>query len=71
MNTLPHYGGQGCQATGITPEDQRQGIVNNIPAGFNPLPSTYPAANQLEDVEGRMGCNPIPLFRPRVGPRRF
>jgi len=45
VNTLPHYGGQGCQATGITPEDQRQGIVNNIPAGFNPLPSTYKVAN--------------------------
>lgn len=45
VNTLPHYGGQGCQSIGITPEDQRQGIVNNIPAGFNPLPSTYPAAN--------------------------
>jgi phospholipase C len=45
VNTLPHYGGHGCQATGITPEDQRQGIVNNIPAGFNPLPSTYKPAN--------------------------
>ena len=45
VNTLPHYGGQGCRALGITPEDQRQGIVNNIPKGFNPLPSTYPAAN--------------------------
>jgi len=45
VNTLPHYGGQGCRAIGITPENQRQGIVNNIPAGFNPLPSTYPAAN--------------------------
>ena len=45
VNTLPHYGGYGCQEIGITPEDQRQGIVNNIPAGFNPLPSTWPAAN--------------------------
>jgi len=45
VNTLPHYDGHGCQAIGITPEDVRQGIVNNIPAGFNPLPSTYPAAN--------------------------
>jgi len=45
VNSLPHYDGQGCQAIGITPEDVRQGIVNNIPAGFNPLPSTYPAAN--------------------------
>ncbi|MHC5597959.1 MAG: phospholipase C [Nostoc sp.] len=45
VNTLPHYGGQGCRAIGITPEDKRQGIVNNVPKGFNPLPSTYPAAN--------------------------
>jgi phospholipase C len=45
VNTLPHYGGNGCKAIRITPEDVQQGIVNNIPAGFNPLPSTYPAAN--------------------------
>jgi len=45
VNTLPHYNGHGCQAIGIEPEDVRQGIVNNIPSGFNPLPSTYPAAN--------------------------
>lgn len=45
VNTLPHYGGEGCRAIGITPEDKRQGIVNNIPKGFNTLPSTYPAAN--------------------------
>jgi phospholipase C len=45
VNTLPHYNGHGCHAIGITPEDRRQGIVNDIPAGFNPIPSTYPAAN--------------------------
>ena len=45
VKTLPHFGGHGCEAIGIEPEDQRQGIVNNVPAGFNPLPSTYPAAN--------------------------
>jgi len=45
VNTLPHYGGRGCLAIGIIPEDVRQGIVNTVPAGFNPLPSTYPAAN--------------------------
>lgn len=45
VNTLPHYGGEGCRAIGITPEDKRQEIVNNIPKGFNALPSTYPAAN--------------------------
>lgn len=42
VESLPHYNGQGCKATGITPEDVRQGIVNHIPPGFNPLPSTYP-----------------------------
>jgi phospholipase C len=45
VTSLPHYGGKGCQAIGITPEDRRQGIVNSIPTGFNPLPSTYSAAN--------------------------
>jgi phospholipase C len=45
VTSLPHYGGSGCQAIGIKPEDRRQGIVNNVPAGFNPLPSTYSAAN--------------------------
>jgi len=45
VNTFPHYGGQGCKALGITPEDKRQGIVNTIPANFNTLPSTLPAHN--------------------------
>ena len=45
VNTLPHYGGHGCQEIGIVPEDIQQGIVNNIPAGFNPLPSTWPGIN--------------------------
>ena len=45
INSLPHYGGLGCKTIGIEPEDVRQGIINKIPSGFNPLPSTYPAAN--------------------------
>lgn len=45
FNSFPHYGGQGCASLGITTEDRRQGIRNVIPPGFNPLPSTYPAAN--------------------------
>jgi len=49
VNSFPHYGGQGCAAIGVTPEDVRQGIVNNIPVGFNPLPETYPAANGVGD----------------------
>jgi phospholipase C len=43
--TLPHYGGHGCEAIGIVPEDIRQGIFSEIPQGFNPLPSTYPSSN--------------------------
>ncbi|MGO9611826.1 MAG: phospholipase C [Dissulfurispiraceae bacterium] len=46
VTTLPHYGGHGCQAIGITPitpEGQSQDY--SPPAGFNPLPSTYPALN--------------------------
>jgi len=43
--TLPHFGGKGCLAIGVTPEDVRQGIVNNIPANFNSLPATLPGYN--------------------------
>ena len=45
LTTLPHYGGQGCQRIGVTPEDRRQGIDAAIPAHFNALPSTLPAYN--------------------------
>jgi phospholipase C len=42
VNTLPHFGGKGCQALGITTEDRVQGIANVIPSDFNPRPSTFP-----------------------------
>ncbi len=45
VETFPHYGGKGCEAIGVTPEDVRQGIPNVIPDGFNSLPSTLPAYN--------------------------
>jgi phospholipase C len=45
VRSLPHYGGHGCRAIGITPEDVRQGIAAKPPAGFNPLPSTWPEGN--------------------------
>ena len=45
VTALPHYEEHGCQAIGIEPEDVRQGIINTIPTGFNPLPSTYSVAN--------------------------
>jgi phospholipase C len=45
VTTLPHYGGHGCEAIGIVPEDIRQGVFPAIPTNFNPLPSTYPSIN--------------------------
>jgi phospholipase C len=45
INSFPHYGGKGCAAIGVTPEDVRQNIQNVIPEGFNPLPATLPAYN--------------------------
>lgn len=45
INSFPHYGGDGCAAIGITPEDKRQGIASPAPAHFNALPSTLPAYN--------------------------
>jgi phospholipase C len=42
VTTLPHMGGQGCKALGITPTDLQQGITNTIPADFNPRPMTFP-----------------------------
>jgi phospholipase C len=45
VNTLPHYGGKGCSAIGITPEDVRQRIPAAVPPGFNTLPSTLPRFN--------------------------
>ena len=45
VETFPHYGGKGCEAIGVKPEDVRQGVPNVIPDGFNSLPSTLPAYN--------------------------
>jgi phospholipase C len=42
VNALPHFGGKGCAAIGMVPEDQRQHISTQVPAGFNTLPSTLP-----------------------------
>ena len=42
---LPHYGGQGCHAIGITPDDVRQNVRVPVPAGYNNLPATLPAYN--------------------------
>ena len=40
---LPFYNGQGCSALGFKPVAPPSDNV--VPAGFNALPSTYPAAN--------------------------
>jgi phospholipase C len=48
VNALPHYGGKGCQAIGIVPEDQRQHITTQVPAGFNTLPATLPQYNEMK-----------------------
>ena len=42
---LPHYGGRGCAAIGVIPEDHRQGIATVVPRGFNPLAATLPQYN--------------------------
>ncbi len=45
VETFPHYGGKGCEAIGVTPENVRQNIPNVIPEGFNSLPATLPDYN--------------------------
>ena len=45
VETFPHYGGKGCAAIGVTPENVRQNIPNVIPEGFNSLPATLPQYN--------------------------
>ncbi len=42
VNALPQFDGKGCAAIGIVPEDQRQHIATQVPAGFNTLPATLP-----------------------------
>ena len=70
VTSLPHYGGNGCLAIGITPEDIQQGVVANPPAGFNPLPSTC-RRNATEQSQGPVGAprgRPRPLLGPRIVP---
>ncbi len=45
VDTLPHFGGHGCAAIGVTPEDLRQHITTEVPAHFNTLPATLPGYN--------------------------
>jgi phospholipase C len=46
VNRLPHHGGKGCEAIGMTPEDQRQHIATRVPDGSNTLPATLPQYNE-------------------------
>jgi len=39
IETLPHYGGQGCTALNLQTEDRAQGRTNTIPADFFARPS--------------------------------
>jgi phospholipase C len=43
VESLPHDGGNGCKAIGMTPTDAS--LPNSIPPNFNTLPSTLPAYN--------------------------
>jgi phospholipase C len=46
LSSLPHYSGQGCSVIGMTPVTPvGESSDYAPPAGFNNLPSTYPAAN--------------------------
>ena len=45
IGKLPHFGGKGCSAIGMTPVDRQLGIANEIPARFNALPVTLPQYN--------------------------
>jgi phospholipase C len=42
VNAIPPEDNQGCRVTGIVPTDEALGIVNHIPADFNPRPKTDP-----------------------------
>jgi phospholipase C len=43
VQTLPHYGGQGCATLNVSPTDYQNGTVTDpAPADFNPRPSSTP-----------------------------
>ncbi len=42
VNEIPPDDNQGCRVIGIVPTDEALGIVNHIPADFNPRPKTDP-----------------------------
>lgn len=44
INEIPPDNNQGCKVIGVVPTDIVLGIVNHIPADFNPRPETVPTA---------------------------
>ena len=42
VEAMPALGNEGCRRLGLQTEDRVQGIVNTIPADFNPRPGTFP-----------------------------
>ena len=69
VNTLPHYGGHGCKAIGIMPEDVRQGIVPAVPTASTRCRA--PTPRSTDDFEDRDRCGarrrrvPSSSWRPR------
>ena len=43
ITTLPQTTGYGCKSIGIVPTDVQMGVLNMIPADFNPRPKTDPS----------------------------
>jgi len=50
-HTLPHDGGEGCKAVGITPTDYVNGVLQDPPpADFNPRPRNTPGTPSTDAV---------------------
>ena len=52
---MPPDDNQGCRVIGIVPTDYALGIVNHIPADFNPRPKTDPT--QVKGKEALLFVN--------------
>ncbi len=49
VQSLPHYGGQGCYVLNIVPTDYQNGVlIDPAPADFNPRPSTNPGTPETD-----------------------
>lgn len=46
VNRIPQTTGLGCANLGILTTDRQLGVINNIPADFNPRPNTNPSPTQ-------------------------